>query len=61
MVGLNCVYLINGIGQAITWPSSVSLFFSDEQVTVRYDAQGHPEYEARVPLKEFPYDVQFQQ
>ena len=44
-----------------TWPSSVSLFFSDEQVMVRHDAQGHADYEARVPLKEFPYDVQLQQ
>jgi hypothetical protein len=44
-----------------TWPSSVSVFFSAEQVTVRHDAQGHAEYEVKVPLKERPFEVQLQQ
>ena len=57
----NCSSFLNATHSVFTWPSSVSLFFSDEQVTVRHDAQGHAEYEARVPLKEFPYDVQLQQ
>jgi hypothetical protein len=61
MFGMNCVYLSNGIYQVVTWPSSVSLNFSSEQVTVLHDAQGHADYEAKVPLKEFPYEVQLQQ
>jgi len=58
---LNCMYFLNATYRVFTWPSSVSLFFSDEQVTVGHDAQGHAEYLARVPLKTFPYDVQLQQ
>jgi len=61
MIGVNCVCLFNGIYQAVTWPSSVSLFLSAEQVAVRRDAQGHAEYEAKVPLTEFPYNVRLQQ
>jgi hypothetical protein len=58
---LNCIYLANAIYQVATWPSSVSLRLSAEQVTVLRDTTGKTEYEARVPLKEFPYDMQLRQ
>jgi hypothetical protein len=61
MLGINCLYLAHGIYQVVTWPSSVSLFLSADQVIVRHDTQGHADYEAKVPLKEFPYEAQLQQ
>jgi hypothetical protein len=58
---INGTSLFGTIHQVATWPSSASLFFSAELVTVRYDTQGNADYEAKVPLKEFPYEVQLGQ
>jgi len=57
----NCISFLNATHLVFTWPSSVSVIFSAEQVTVLHDAQGHAEYEATVPLKTFPFDVQLEQ
>ncbi len=45
----------------VTWPSSVKLWLSSEQVRVYQDTDGGPCYWVTLPVKEFPYDIQLQQ
>jgi hypothetical protein len=64
---LVALVLVNGSGvfvasnRLLTWPSSVHLFFSAEQVQVYHDTAGNEDYSVEVPVKEFPYEVQLNQ
>jgi hypothetical protein len=58
---VNCICLFNAANRLVHWRSSVSLILPKEQVTVLRDTAGAEMFEVRLPLNEFPYEIELEQ
>ena len=57
----NCVALAHVSYHVLTWPDSVTLHVTSDEVKAYRDAAGVETYRVQVPLKTFPYSVALRQ
>ncbi|NLE39157.1 MAG: hypothetical protein GX621_14130 [Pirellulaceae bacterium] len=58
---VNGFHVFTATYRLLTWPSSVRLYLSAEQVQVLHDTTGNERYSVEVPVTEFPYDIELMQ